>query len=100
MKKLLIITITLLSTLCVMAKDKAKELPPLKFSNLPVSIQGVIKKADANQTDSVVVSYAPLVGGESTEVALLNAKGGFSVQITPGSTIMVRISHAENKAAG
>ena len=99
MKKLLIISITLLSTLCVMAKEKTKELPPLKFSNLPVSIQGVIKKADANQTDSVFVSYSPLVGGESTEVALLNAKGGFSLQITPGSTIMVHISHAENKAS-
>ena len=56
MKKLLIISIALLSTLCVMANDKTKELPPLKFSNLPVSIQGVIKKADANQTDSVFVS--------------------------------------------
>lgn len=99
MKKLLIISITLLSTLCVMAKDKAKELPPMKFSNLPVSIQGVIKKTNANETDSVIVYYTPIVGSRTTEVALLNAKGGFSVQITPGSTIMVNISHAKNKAS-
>ena len=99
MKKLFLLSITFLCALCVSAKGKLKQLPPMKFSNETVKIHGIVKKSETSISDTVVIAYRPLLGELETKHAILNANGEFDLQFNPGSSIMVSISVSNQHAS-